>query len=134
MQTTPPLLIIDGLVDRLITAETTRTPIELPSMECPGMTVEEGYRVQRAIVAKKVARGSRVIGKKVAFTSRANQELFGVHELAYGQLLDSGVYPEHAPVEPNTLIDPLIDCEVTFVMRRRLVGPGVTVPDVLRGA
>lgn len=124
--------IIDALADRLITAERTRTPIELPSVEFPGMTVEEGYQVQHAIVAKKVARGARVVGKKVAFTSRAQQELFRVHEPAYGQLLDRGVHAEHAPLTAAALIDPLIDCEVAFVMRRRLAGPGVTVPDVLR--
>jgi len=124
--------MIAALSDRLVAAEMTRTPIELPSVEYPGLTVEDGYQVQRAIVAKKVAGGARVIGKKVAFTSRANQEIFGVREPAYGQLLDRGVHQEHAPVEVATLIDPLIDCEITFVMRRHLVGPGVTVRDVVR--
>jgi 2-keto-4-pentenoate hydratase len=124
--------IIDALSERLITAEMTRRPIEVPSVEHPGLTTEDGYHVQRAIVAKKVARGAHVIGKKVAFTSRANQELFGVDEPAYGQLLDSGVHQERLPVEAAMLIDPVIDCEITFVMRRRLVGPGVTVHDVVR--
>ena len=44
------------------------------------------YEVQRAIVTKKVAQGARVIGKKIGLTSRANQEVFGVHEPVYGQL------------------------------------------------
>jgi len=30
------------------------------------------------------------------------------------------------------LIQPIIECEITFVMRRHLAGPGVTVPDVIR--
>jgi len=123
---------IAELADRLLAAQESRTPIEVPSIEYPGMTVADGYAVQRAIIARQVAGGDRVIGKKVGLTSKANQEVFGVHEPVYGQLLASGVYPEHTPVRTARLIQPIIECEVTFVMRRRLVGPGVTVPDVIR--
>ncbi len=96
------------------------------------MTVEDGYHIQRAIIAAKVARGERVIGKKIGLTSRANQDVFGVREPVYGQLLDTGVHPEQTPVDTAALIQPIIECEVTFVMCRRLEGPGVTVPDVIR--
>src|SRR5919108_6321111 len=116
---------IEALAERLLVAEATRTPIEVPSLEYPGMTAEDGYQVQRAIIAKKVARGARVFGKKVGLTSRANQQVFGVHEPVYGQLLDTGVYAEHTPVQMATLIQPVLECELTFVMRRRLAGPGV---------
>ncbi len=125
-------LTIDSLADRLITAETTRTPIELPSVEHPGLTLEEGYQIQRAIVAKKVAAGARVIGKKLGFTNRANQRTFGVHHPAWGRLLDAGVHAEHVPLRAASLIQPIIECEITFVMGRRLAGPGVTVAEVLR--
>jgi 2-keto-4-pentenoate hydratase len=123
---------IEALAECLLTAEATRTPIEVPSLAYPDMTPEDGYQVQRLIVAKKVARGARVVGKKVGLTSRANQEVFGVHEPVYGQLLDRGVHAEGLPVETAQLIQPIIECELTFVMRRRLQGPGVTVPDVIR--
>jgi 2-keto-4-pentenoate hydratase len=123
---------IEALADRLLIAEATRTPIEVPTIDYPHMTPAHGYQVQRTIVAKKVARGARVVGKKVGLTSRANQEVFGVHEPVYGQLLDRGVHPESQPVDTTTLIQPIIECEITFVMRRRLVGPGVTVLDVIR--
>ena len=124
--------IIEALAERLIIAETTHTPIEIPSAEHPGMTSEDGYEIQRTIIAKKIARGARVIGKKLAFTSRTNQERFGVHEPGYGQLLASGVYAENTPIQIGTLIQPIVECEITFVMRRRIAGPGVGIPDVLR--
>src|SRR5262245_11621981 len=123
---------ISELADCLLAAEETRTPIEVPSITYPGMTVADGYAVQRAIIARKVARGDRVVGKKVGLTSKANQDVFNVHEPVYGQLLASGVHPEHTPVPTARLIQPIIECEITFVMRRRLAGPGVTVPDVIR--
>jgi 2-keto-4-pentenoate hydratase len=120
------------LAERFLAAETTRVPIEVPSLEYPDLTADEGYQIQRAIMANKVARGARVVGKKIGLTSRANQEVFGVHEPVYGQLLDTGVHPENTPVATAHLIQPIIECEITFVMRRRLTGPGVTVPDVIR--
>ena len=122
----------DELVERLLSAEATRTPIEVPSRTYLDMSAQDGYEVQRAIVAKKVAQGARVIGKKIGLTSRANQEVFGVHEPVYGQMLDRGMHPESVPVQTETLIQPIIECELTFVMRRRLEGPGITAPDVIR--
>ena len=123
---------LELLADRLLEAEMTRLPIDVPSLAHSDMTAEEGYHVQRTIIAKKVARGARVIGKKIGLTSRANQEVFGVHEPVYGQLLDTGVYVENTPVDTAALIQPIIECELTFVMRRPLAGPGVTVPEVIR--
>lgn len=123
---------IAALAASLMTAEERRTPIEVPSLEHPGMAAEDGYAIQRAIIAKKVARGERLVGKKVGLTSKANRDVFGVHEPVYGQLLARGVYLENTPVQTAQLIQPIIECEITFVMRRRLEGPGVTVPDVLR--
>ena len=55
-----------------------------------------------------------------------------MHEPVYGQLLDTGVYVENTPVDTAALIQPIIECELTFVMRRPLAGPGVTVPEVIR--
>ena len=123
---------IAELADGLIAAEESRTPIEVPSIAYPGMTVADGYAVQRAIIARKVACGNRVIGQKVGLTSKANQDVFGVYEPVYGQLLASGVHPEYTPVQTARFIQPIIECEITFVMRRRLEGPGVTVTDVIR--
>jgi 2-keto-4-pentenoate hydratase len=120
------------LAERFLTAEMARMPIEVPSREYPDLSADEGYQIQRAIMARKVARGARVVGKKIGLTSRANQEVFGVHEPVYGQLLDAGVHAENTPVLTERLIQPIIECEITFVMRRRLAGPGVTVPDVIR--
>ena len=123
---------VDTLAEHLIAAEKNGTPIDLPSVEHPTMTLDDGYQVQRAIVAKKIADGARVIGKKLAFTSRGNQALFGVHEPAYGFLLDRGVRPPDTAVESAALIQPLIECELAFLMRRRLSGPRASIADVRR--
>ncbi len=42
------------------------------------------------------------------------------------------MHAENTPIDTTALIQPIIECEITFVMQRRLQGPGITVPDVLR--
>ncbi len=42
--------LITALATQLITAEEMRAAIEVLSMTYPGMTVEDGYRIQRAII------------------------------------------------------------------------------------
>lgn len=123
---------IEALAERLMAAEDGREPVEVLSIDQPDLTVEDGYRIQLAIAARKRARGDRVVGKKIGLTSRANQEVFGVHEPVCGQLMGRGVYMEGTPVDTAALIQPIIECEITFVMGRRIEGPGVSVPQVLR--
>ncbi len=55
---------IEKLAEQLLTAEATCTPIEVPTVTYPDMLAEDGYRVQRAIIAHKMARGEKVVGKK----------------------------------------------------------------------
>ena len=50
-----------------------------------------------------------MVGKKIGLTSRANQEVFGVHEPVCGQLMGQGVYLEATPVDTASLIQPIIE-------------------------
>jgi 2-keto-4-pentenoate hydratase len=49
---------------RLLAAERSREPIRQLSLQYPDMTIEDAYRVQRALVAVKLAEGREV---EVAF-------------------------------------------------------------------
>jgi 2-keto-4-pentenoate hydratase len=52
------------------------------------LTIDQGYRVQLGILARRTAGGERRIGWKVALTSKPTQEQFNFHEPAFGQVLD----------------------------------------------
>ncbi|MGZ5925064.1 MAG: hypothetical protein ACXWLJ_00170, partial [Rhizomicrobium sp.] len=65
--------IIADMASRLDAAERNREQIGHFSLEQPGMTIEDGYNVQRAWVARKIASGRRLIGHKIGLTSRAMQ-------------------------------------------------------------
>ena len=73
---------------RLLAAERSRQPIRQLSLQYPEMTVEDAYRVQRALVAAKVAEGRTVRARKIGLTSRAMQQAVSITEPDYGVIFD----------------------------------------------
>ncbi len=59
---------IDQLAAELQQSEATRTAVEHFSSRHPGMTIEDGYRISRAWVARQLAQGRQVIGHKIGLT------------------------------------------------------------------
>jgi 2-keto-4-pentenoate hydratase len=51
------------------------------------LTIDQGYRVQLGILARRAAAGERRIGWKVALTSKPTQEQFNFQQPAFGQVL-----------------------------------------------
>ena len=52
------------------------------------LTIDQGYRVQLGIIARRSAAGERRIGWKVALTSKPTQEQFNFDEPAFGHVLE----------------------------------------------
>ena len=116
---------------KLFDAETARRPIEALTKTFPGLSLPDAYRIQRANVERRLARGERIIGHKIGLTAKAMQELFGVREPDYGHLLNTMMHDAKAPFDLGSLIDPQIEVEPAFVLAKGLKGPGVTPADVL---
>jgi 2-oxo-hept-3-ene-1,7-dioate hydratase len=111
---------------RLLAAERSRQPIRQLSLQYPDMTVADAYRVQRALVAAKIAEGRTVRARKIGLTSRAMQQAVSITEPDHGVIFDdSGVVPF------GRFIRPRVEVELAFVLGRPLTGPGVTALDVL---
>lgn len=123
--------LIAELADRLDTAERTRTQLGHLSAEHPGMTMEDGYAVQRRWVDGKIARGRRVIGHKIGLTSRAMQRAGNITEPDYGTLLDDMLLPDGRDADFDRFIEPRVEVELAFVLGKPLGGPDVTIFDVL---
>lgn len=94
--------------------------------------VADAYAVSRSLLARRLARGERVVGKKIGLTSSAVQEMLGVHEPDYGILTDAMVLPNASEIGVRDLIQPRIEGEIAFLLARDLAGPGVTPEMVLR--
>lgn len=123
--------VIAGLADRLHAAEGSATQIAQPVLQHPGMTIADGYAVQRAWMALKLSEGRTVRGHKIGLTSRAMQQAVNIDEPDYGLLLDDMIREDGAVMNMSRLIEPRIEAELAFALKSDLSGPGCTMFDVL---
>jgi 2-oxopent-4-enoate/cis-2-oxohex-4-enoate hydratase len=95
------------------------------------ITVEDAYRIQQRLNARRVAAGETIIGKKIGVTSQAVMSMLGVDQPDFGMLTDAMVYNEGEAIAAGTLIQPKAEGEIAFLLQRDLIGPGVSAADVL---
>jgi 2-oxo-3-hexenedioate decarboxylase len=81
------------------------------------------YRIQRASIQHRAARGDKVRGIKLGFTSRAKMIQMGVHDLIWGWLTESMLEEEGGTVNLSRYIHPRVEPEVCFLTRRDISGP-----------
>jgi len=122
---------IDTIARQLDAAERTKVQIGHLSSVYPGMTIEDGYAIQRAWVALKLEAGRVLKGHKIGLTSRAMQQAAQINEPDYGALLDDMFFPEGADIPMARFIEPRVEVELAFILRKPLKGPGCTLFDVL---
>ena len=119
-----------ALADELLGAHRSGQPIDPLTARHPDLTLDDAYAIQLLQVASLTAAGGRIVGHKVGLTSQAMQELLGVHEPDYGHLLDDMVHTDAGDgtmLDPARFLQPRVEPEMSFVLGRRLVGPGITV-------
>ncbi|MEP7222877.1 MAG: 2-oxo-hept-4-ene-1,7-dioate hydratase [Novosphingobium sp.] len=112
-------------------AERTRVPIRQISATHADMTLDDGYAIQKAWVDIKLGRGRTIIGHKIGLTSRAMQKSSNITEPDYGALLDDMLFADGDPIPLDRFIEPRIEVELAFFLKRPLAGPEVTLADVL---
>ena len=74
---------IRTLAKRLYDARKSRTQLRHFSAEHPGMTVQDGYAIQREWVKLEMADGRTIRGRKIGLTSRAMQQASQITEPDY---------------------------------------------------
>nr|MBP6754252.1 2-oxopent-4-enoate hydratase [Alicycliphilus sp.] len=122
---------IEQLGDALFEALTECTTLAPLSSAHPGMTIDDAYAVQQRLMARRLAAGERVVGKKIGVTSQAVMNMLGVFQPDFGWLTDAMVYNEGQAIPMSRLIQPKAEGEIAFVLKKTLQGPGVTAADVL---
>ncbi|MET0049073.1 MAG: 2-oxopent-4-enoate hydratase [Sedimenticola sp.] len=100
----------------------------------PDMTIEDAYAVSSTLLQKRIdLDGEKVIGKKIGVTSKAVQNMLKVGQPDFGYLTDAMVVEEGEPISlTEKMIQPRAEGEIAFVLKKDLMGPGVTASDVLR--
>ncbi len=122
---------VDAIAATLERAEADAREIDRISDAHPQMDLEDAYAVQHALRARKVARGTRVVGLKAGLTSRAKMIQMGIDQPSYGFLADYFAVPDGGAVDIRKLIHPKAEPEIAFVTRAPLKGPGCHIGAVL---
>jgi 2-keto-4-pentenoate hydratase len=96
------------------------------------LDLDDAYRIQLALVARRAVGGIRQVGWKVGLTAKAIQEQFKVHEPVFGCLLSEGRVLSGQVFRHDELIAPGFENEICVVLARDLAGADLTVADVAR--
>lgn len=97
----------------------------------PDLTIDDAYAISLGFLARRRADGERVVGKKIGVTSKAVQDMLGVHQPDFGFLTNWMQTGEMIDVDAKALIAPRAEAEIAFVLKDSLAGPGVTAADVI---
>src|SRR5436190_1462304 len=121
---------IAALAAELHDAQRRRVQVRHFSLRHPGMTIDDGYAIQREWLKTGLAEGRVVKGRKIGLTSRAMQQASQIDEPDFAPLLDDMFFAPGA-IPFDRFIAPRVEVELAFVLGRPLQGPGVTLADVL---
>ncbi|ODU56691.1 MAG: 2-oxo-hepta-3-ene-1,7-dioic acid hydratase [Comamonadaceae bacterium SCN 68-20] len=126
-----PKTTVEALARELYAARKSRTPLRQFSRAHPGMTVDDGYAIQREWVRLELADGRRIKGRKIGLTSRAMQVSSQITEPDHAPLMDDMFFDAGTDIPISRFIAPRVEVELAFVLGRPLAGPGVSLFDVL---
>lgn len=109
-----------------------RTTIDPITDQESDISIEDAYHISLQLMQRRLDDGEKIIGKKIGVTSKAVQNMLGVHQPDFGYLTDRMVYSngDEIPIS-TTMIQPKAEGEIAFVLKHELAGPGVTNADVL---
>jgi len=111
------MMAVAALAERLDTAQTTR--VDTPSLaDDHALDIADAYAIQAALVARREARGERVIGVKLGLTSKAKMAQMGVSEVIAGRLTDAMRVADGGDVSLAGFIHPKVEPEVAYRLAR----------------
>lgn len=120
MTTTRILSAAEQAVERFELAQQTQVPCP-PVRDLIGDDAATAYAVQGAGIARRIAAGGTVVGRKVGLTSLAVQAQLGVDQPDLGVLLDDMEVADGATVQAGRLLQPKVEAEIAFILGADLI-------------
>lgn len=123
---------VKRLADHLRLANEKHQCVEPVTMLEPDLTTEEAYYIQLYNIERQLESGKTIVGKKIGLTSKAMQKSLGVDEPDYGHLLSDMVIEEStAVILADRVLQPRVEGELAFILKKDLKGPNITVEEVI---
>jgi 2-keto-4-pentenoate hydratase len=104
----------DTLAAEILAARESGRPTPVPFTSRGPFPLDLAYDVQDRITAARLARGERVVGWKLGYTSAAMRDQMGVASPNFGPLTDAMVLADGAVLPPGTL-HPRVEPEIALV-------------------
>ena len=123
--------IIQTLGDSLYQALRSNSVIDPITNQYPDMTIEDAYAVQKRMIDRRVQDGEVIVGKKIGVTSRAVMNMLGVYQPDFGYMMDRMIVNEGESIAMSTLIQPKAEGEIAFLLKKDLMGPGLSNAAIL---
>jgi len=106
---------------KLLGALDERRQIDCLTVGDPGFDSVAAYKVAALIGAMRVARGERVVGRKIGFTNRTIWNEYNVHAPIWGNVYDSTFHRLEeldVPFDLGQVVEPRIEPEIVFSLAR----------------
>ncbi|MBV1880369.1 MAG: 2-oxo-3-hexenedioate decarboxylase [Pseudomonadales bacterium] len=116
---------IAEIVELLENAEQENRGIVKITDQHPDLSIHDAQDIQWAIRARKEARGTRIVGMKMAGMNP------NVDQAHYGFLADYCSVPQGGEINTKELLHPKVEAEIAFVTSEELAGPGCHIGKVL---
>lgn len=123
--------IIEDVAARLRGAAGGGNPIPPVRDELAPGGVQAAYAVQNVNTEHALARGRRLVGRKIGLTSKSVQKQLGVDSPDFGMLFADMALCDGEEVGPGKVMQPKVEAEVAFVLARDLVHEQPTLTDVI---
>ena len=125
--------LIRQLGDDLFDALSARRTLPPLTSRYPDISIDDAYAISLQFLARRLASGEQLIGKKIGVTSKPVQDMLGVFQPDFGFLTNAMQCADGATVSLKAagLIQPRAEGEIAFMLKSDLQGPGVTREDVL---
>jgi 2-keto-4-pentenoate hydratase len=94
--------------------------------------IEAGYAIQEINTAHWLKQGRRLVGRKTGLTAKSVQAQLGVGQPDFGMLYADMSYADGEDVSLSKLMQPKIEGEIAFVLKKDLDQEQMTISDVMR--
>src|SRR5262252_146600 len=111
----PPALL-EELAAELFQALMHRRTVAPLRTRYPQLSLDDAYAISLGILARRERAGERVIGKKIGVTSKAVQDMLGVHQPDFGFLTDRMLIADNGTVRiRDSMIQPRAEAEIALI-------------------
>ncbi len=94
--------------------------------------VAAGYAIQEINTNYWLDQGRRLVGRKIGLTAKSVQKQLGVGQPDFGMLYADMAYVDGEDIPLDRLMQPKVEGEIAFVLKRDLSQENMTITDVMQ--